>query len=141
MQSLFLQRRTTKAQTTRQRRDAPSPCFSSSRCFLSWRYPPLCAGKDRLQALFKKGKNLFAWDISMLEPLETHLLKKADPALKSKPYQRICLIAAQTLAEERKLALPIVRKQSFGLGIRANPSTKNHSCQSRRRLKTSQEGI
>jgi hypothetical protein len=77
----------------------PKPRFSSSRCSLSWMYPPLCTGKNRLQALFKKDKNLFAWDVSMLEPLETHLLKKADPALKSKPYQRICLIAADILTE------------------------------------------
>jgi hypothetical protein len=53
----------------------------------------------------------------MLKPLKTHLLKKTDPALKSKPYQRICLIAAQTLAEERKLALSIVCQQSLSLGI------------------------
>jgi hypothetical protein len=77
----------------------------------------LGTGEDSLQTLFQEGKHLFAWNILALKPLEANLLKKADPASQSKPYQGVHIIATHRSQKEGELALPIRLDQLFGLGI------------------------
>jgi hypothetical protein len=82
-----------------------------------------------LQAVFEKVQNLLTREILMLKPLETDLLKKADPAPQTKLYERIYQgKSTHRLGKKRELALAIGRKQRFCLGIRTDPSSEDHSC-------------